>query len=167
MSKQYLYNPESGAPIKNWYDGHNFWNLAVGEVAAFPEKSAQMLQEVYGFLQTISLDEFEAKLVKLDKEEVPTVRPNADGQIVPKDEDELKVDKEVLANKKKEAKALKAKVEKAKDAEPATPNYWELPRGALINEINKRGIEVQGLNKKGSHISKESLINYLENDDNK
>lgn len=163
--KQYLYNPDSGAPIKNWYDGHNFWNLAVGEVAAFNERTAQMLKETYGFLQVISLDEFEARIAKLDKEEVPTVRPNADGQIVPKSEEELNADKEALEAKKKEAKKLKAKVKEAKDAEPATPAYWEMSRGALIVEVSKREIDVKGLGKKGSYISKEQLINYLESDD--
>lgn len=167
MSKTYLHNPESGAPIKNWYDGTNFWSLGIGEVAAFPERAAHMLKETYGFLQVLSLDEFEAQLAKLDKEEVATVKPNADGQIVPKSDDELSVDKEVLVKKKKEAKILKAKIEKAKDAEPVKPEYWEMSRGALINEINRREIEVQGLGKKGSYISKESLINYLESNDNK
>ena len=57
------------------------------------------------------------------------------------------------------------KVKEAKDAEPAKPEYWELNRGALINEVNKRGIEIKGLNTKGVYISKEQLINYLENDD--
>ena len=35
--KIYLYNPDNGANIKKWYDGHNFWKLDVGEVAAFPD----------------------------------------------------------------------------------------------------------------------------------
>ena len=163
--KTYIYNPESGAPVKNWFDGHSYWSLEVGEVAAFPERSAEMLKDTYGFLQVISLEEFEARLAKLDKEEVSTVRPNADGQIVPKSEAELEADKKALEAKKKEAKALKSKVEKAKDAEPAQPAYWEMPRGALIAEVAKREIDVKGLGKKGSYISKEQLINYLESDD--
>ena len=63
------------------------------------------------------------------------------------------------------AKEMKSKIEDAKEASEVHPEYWELSRGDLINETKRREIEVKGLNKKGSYISKEQLIQYLENDD--
>lgn len=165
MSKIYLYNPESGAPIKNWYDGSNFWKLAVGECAAFPVDVAARLRATYGFLQELSSEEFEIRLGKLEKEEPAKIKVSPEGTLEPKSNEEIAGEKEVIEAKKKEIKTLKEKVTKAKDAEPAKGEYWELPRGALINELKKREIEVKGLGKKGITVSKEQLINLLESDD--
>ena len=162
--KKYLFNPDNGAPIKNWFDGTNFWNLNVGEVLAFSEQAANGLLKTYGFLQELSSEEFEVQLAKLDTEPAK-IKVDSDGSLQPKTEEEVKIEKEVLEVKKEKVKKLKKKVKEAKDAEPAKPEYWELPRGALINEVNKRGIEIKGLQTKGVHISKEQLISYLENDD--
>lgn len=163
--KKYLYNPKSGSSIKNWYDGTNYWNLEVDEVAAFPEGTGEKLQRTYGFLQELSPEEFEVQLAKLEKVEPVKIKVDADGSLQPKSEEEMEEDKKSLEVKKEKVKALKKKVKEAKDAEPAKPKYWELSRGALINEINKREIEVKGLNKKGVNVTKEQLINYLENYD--
>ena len=163
--KKYLYNPEDGSVIKNWWDGNSHWSLDVGECAMFPERVGLALKETYGFLQEIDPEEFELRLNKLEKEEVPKVKPNADGQLVPKDEEEVEEDEKVLETKKETAKKVKEKVDKAKDAEPQSPGYWELTRGALIAECNKREIDIKGLHNKGVYISKEQLINLLESDD--
>ena len=165
MSKIYLHNPDNGAKIKNWYDGSNFWSLDVGEVAAFPKGAGEDLARTYGFLRKISLEDFEAELTKLDKTEPTKIKVASDGSLQPKSKEEIDAEKEVLETKKEEVKKLSKKIKEAKDAEPAKPHYYELPRGALINECNKRGIEVKGLNTKGVHVTKDQLINYLENDD--
>ena len=164
MSKKYLYNPSSGAPIKKWYDGTNFWKLDVGEIAAFPEKSAELLKYTYGFLQEVSPDDFDSYLAKLEKEEVSKVVVDANGQAQAKPVEAVEAEEKVLEKKKKVAKEVKAKLAKAKDAEPDKLNYWEMPRGALLNELDKRGVEVKTA--KGVYVTKEHLITLLENDDN-
>ena len=164
--KKYIYNPNNGALIKNWFDGSSFWNLKVGEVSAFPLDVGERLMRTYGFLQELSPEEFEVQLAKLEKEPAK-IKVDSDGSLQPKSDEELKVEKEVLEVKKEKVKELKKKVKEAKDAEPAKPEYHELSRGALINEVNKRGIEVKGLNVKGVWVTKDQLISYLENDDNK
>lgn len=163
MSKKYLYNPKNGSPIKNWYDGTNYWNLEVGEVVAFPKDSGERLLKVYGFLQELSPEEFEIQLAKLEKAEPVKVKVAFDGSLQPKSEEELESDKKELNAKKEQVRELKKKVKGAKDAEPAKPAYWELSRGSLLNEINKRGIELKTA--KGVYITKDQLINYLENYD--
>lgn len=165
--KKYIFNPNNGAAIKNWNDGSSYWNLKVGEVMAFPKDVGEKLLRTYGFLQEFSPEEFEVQLAKLDQTEVPKIKVDSDGALQPKSEEEVKVEKEVLEVKKEKVKELKKKVKEAKDAEPAKPEYHELSRGALINEVNKRGIEVKGLSVKGVWVTKDQLISYLENDDNK
>ena len=163
--KKYLYNPNNGAPIKNWFDGSSHWNLDVGEVLAFPKDAGERLLRTYGFLQELSPEEFEVQLAKLEKTEPAKIKVDSDCSLKPKSEEEVEAEKESLEAKKEEVKKLKKKVKEAKDAEPAKPHYYELPRGALINEINKRGIEVPGLGKKSVNVTKDQLINYLENND--
>lgn len=163
--KIYLYNPENGAPIKNWYDGTNYWKLGIGEVAVFPEAVGYKLKQTYGFLRELNLEEFEAQLAKLEKSEPAKIKVDSDGTLQPKTEEEMVVEKKEVEIKKEAVKSLKKKAKEAKDAEPSYPDYWELNRGSLVNEINKRGIEVKGLNTKGVYVTKEQLISYLENDD--
>ena len=163
--KVYLYNPESGAPIKNWNDGTNRWSLAVGETKAFPLEAGNGLKETYGFLQVVSEQEFDNALDALDKKKLAKIKVDEDGSLVPKEEEELKEEQERTETKKKNLRSLKAKIKDAEDAEPEKPTYWELPRGDLINEVRKRELDVKGLNKKGSFVSKEQLIAYLEQDD--
>ena len=163
--KTHIYNPANGAPIKNWWDGTSRWNLGVDEVAGFPQDVGKRLLETYQFLVEVSVDEFESRLAKLEKEEPTKIKVNPEGQLVPKSEEEVEAEREVIEKKKESVKAAKEKVKKAKDAEPATPNYWELPRGDLIAECDRRNIEVKGLGKKGVYVTKEQLINLLENDD--
>ena len=160
----YLYNPDSGAPIKNWWDGHNYWNLAIGEVAGFPEATAGLLKKTYGFLVEVSVEEFEARLERLEKHVPLKVKVGDEGGLVPKSEDEIEEEKTKLEEEKKTIKKAKEKVMAAKEAEPATPDLWELSRGDLINECNRRNIEVKGLGKKGIRVTKEQLINLLENE---
>lgn len=163
MSKIYLYNPDNGSPIKKWFDGMNFWKLDIGEIAAFPENSGTRLKTTYGFLQVVSPDEFDAYLAKLDKQVISKVKVGVEG-LEPKPADEVEAEEQVLEIKKKEAKAMKAKIKTAKDAEPDKLNYWEMNRGLLLNEIGRRGLEVKTA--KGVYVSKEQLISLLENNDN-
>lgn len=165
--KIYLHNPDNGSKIKGWYDGSNYWKLDVGEVAAFPKGAGEGLVRTYGFLRRLSLEEFEIQLAKLEKEEPAKIKVASDGSLQPKSEEEIKVEKEVIEVKKEEVKKLKKKVKEAKDAEPDKPHYYEMSRGALINEASKRGIEIKGLGVKGVTITKDQVINYLENDDAK
>jgi hypothetical protein len=161
--KIYLENPSNGAPIKNWYDGHNYWSLEVGEVMAFPESVGQALRHTYGFLREVSLEEFELQLSKLESIQIPKVKVNESGQLVPKDEEEVAKEKEELEVKKEEVKKAKGKVSKANDAKPSKPSYQDLPRGALIAECNKRGVEIKGFGR--GVVSKQRIIELLENDD--
>lgn len=163
--KVFLYNPDNGSPIKNWYDGNNFWSLPVGECAAFPERAGAMLKATYGFLQNLNPEEFELRLGQLEKEEVDKVKVGPEGGLIPKVEDEMALDKKVLEKKKVKARKTKKALDKAKDAEPEMPNYYKLSRGALIVELQKRKVEIRGLNTKGVWVNKDSLINLLENDD--
>ena len=165
MNKTYLFNPLSGSKIKNWSDGSNFWALDVGEIAGFSEKTAEMLRSTYGFLQVVSQDEYEAQLAKLESTEIPKIRVGSDGSLQPKSSSEIAGEKATLEEEKKALKAGKEKLDKAKDAEPDVMDYWEMNRGSLINELKKREIEIKGLGKKGVTVSKEQLINLLENDD--
>src|SRR3990167_8101156 len=164
MSKKYLYNPSSGAPVKKWFDGTNFWKLDVGEIAAFPEKAGELLAHTYGFLQEVSPDDFDSYLAKLEKEEVSKVVIDTNGQAQAKPVEVVEFEEKKLEEKKKVAKEVKVKLGKAKDAEPDKLGYWEMPRGALLNELDKREIEVKTA--KGVYVSKEQLISLLENDDN-
>ena len=164
MSKVYLANPDNGAPIKNWWDGSNRWSLGVGEVKAFPVEAARHLLAVFGFLQEVSVEEFETRIAALDRVEVPKIKVSPEGGLVPKPEVEVQAEVEVLETKKATLKKEKKKVEAAEDAEPEKPDYWELSRGDLINECQKRGIEIKGLGKKGVSVTKEFIINLLEND---
>ena len=164
MSKKYLYNPTNGAPIKKFFDGHNFWKLDVGEIAAFPEKTGELLKYTYGFLQEVSPDDFDSYLAKLEKEEVSKVVVDTNGQAQAKPVEVVEFEEKKLEEKKKVAKEVKGKLAKAKDAEPDKLNYWEMPRGALLNEIDKRELEVKTA--KGVYVSKEQLISLLENNDN-
>ena len=161
--KIYLYNPDSGAPVKNWWDGHNYWSLAVGEVAIFPEAAGRLLKTTYAFLVEVSIEEYEAKLTQLEKAEPKKIKVAPSGEIVPKEADELVADQVILDQEKAATKKVKEKVAKAKEAEPVDPEYWELSRGDLINECHRRAIEI----KAPSKVTKESLINLLENDDQK
>ena len=163
MAKVYLYNPEDGAPIKNWWDGSDRWNLDVGEVKAFPERAAELLTDVYAFLQKVSLEEYEEKIAKLENEETPKIKVGAEGGFVPKSSQELDQDEASKEKKKAKLKKEKDKVVAAKDAEPENPNLWELSRGDLINECTRKGIEIKGLGKKGVRVTKEQIINLLEN----
>lgn len=164
MSRKYLYNPESGAPIKKWYDGTNFWKLDVGEVAAFPEKVGDRLVHTYGFLQEVNPEDYDAYLAKLEKSEVAKVVVDDKGMAHAKPSEIVDAEEKALKVKIETAKKIKDKVKKAKDAEPDKLNYWEMPRGALLNEIDKRGLEVKTA--KGVYVSKEQLISLLENNDN-
>ena len=164
MSKKYLYNPENGANIKKWYDGHSFWKLNVGEVVAFPEAVGERLQDTYAFLQEVNPEDYDAYLAKLDKLEVSKVVVDDVGQAHAKPAEVVEAEEKALKEKVKVAKEIKDKVKKAKDAEPDKLNYWEMPRGALLNEIDKRGLEVKTA--KGVYVSKEQLISLLENNDN-
>ena len=164
MSKKYLYNPGNGANIKKWYDGHNFWKLEVGEVAAFPEAVGERLMYTYAFLQEVNPEDYDNYLAKLEKSEVAKVVVDDKGMAHAKPSDLVDAEEKALKEKVKVAKAIKAKVEKAKDAEPDELHYWEMPRGALLNEIDKRGLEVKTA--KGVYVSKEQLISLLENNDN-
>ena len=164
--KIYLYNPDSGAPIKNWWDGHNFWSLDVGEVKAFSEGAGQALRHTYGFLQEVSPEEFELKLAKLEREEPSEIKVGPTG-LEQKKPDEIEEEKKEIEKKKTEAKKLKSKLDKAKDAEPEQPHYYERPRGSLLAEVKKRGIEAKVLEDKKSYVTKDTLIQLLENDDKK
>ena len=164
MSKIYLYNPENGGNIKKWYDGHNFWKLEVGEVAAFPEAVGERLKYTYAFLQEVNPEDYDSYLAKLEKSEVAKVVVDDKGMAHAKPSDIVEAEEKALKEKVKVAKAIKVKVEKAKDAQPDKLNYWEMPRGALLNEIDKRGLEVKTA--KGVYVSKEQLISLLENNDN-
>ena len=166
MAKTYLYNPDSGAPIKNWWNGHNFWSLGVDEVAAFPEDVGSALKHTYGFLQEVSPEEFELKLAKLEREEPSKLKVGPAG-LEEKHPEEVEEEKKVIEKKKVEAKKLKVKLDKAKDAEPSKPEYWERPRGSLLAEVSNRGIQAKVLDDKKSYVSKETLIQLLENDDKK
>ena len=139
--------------------------MKVGEVRAFPVDAGTRLKEVYGFLQEISLEEYESKITALEKEEVPKIKVDSEGKLVPKSSDELKADEGTRKEKISKLEKEKDLAENAEDAEPEKPGYWELSRGDLINECNKRSIDVKGLGKKGVYVSKEQLINLLENDD--
>lgn len=162
--KIYLYNPENGAPIKNWWDGHNFWTLDVDEVVAFPEAAGNMLKSTYGFLQEVSPEEFELKLAKLERTEPTKIKVGPEG-LTEKLPEEIEEEKKVLDKEKSKAKKLKAKLDKAKDAEPQSPDYWERPRGSLMAEVLKRGIQAKVLEDKKNYVSKETLIQLLENND--
>ena len=162
--KQYLYNPENGAPIKKFYDGHNFWKLDVGEVAAFPEAVGERLKHTYAFLQEVNPEDYDNYLAKLEKQEVSKVVVDDVGQAHAKPFEVVEAEEKVLKVKVETAKKIKDKVKKAKDAEPDKLNYWEMPRGALLNELDKREVEVKSA--KGVYISKEQLISLLENNDN-
>ena len=164
MSKIYLYNPESGASIKNWWDGHNFWTLGVDEVAVFPEATGNMLKLTYGFLQEVSPEDFELKLAKLEREEPAKIKAGPEG-LTEKLPEEIEEEKKVLNKKKTEAKKLKVKLDKAKNAEPEKPEYWERPRGSLMAEVLKRSIQAKVLEDKKNFVSKETLIQLLENND--
>ena len=164
--KIYLHNPDSGAPIKNWWDGHNFWSLDVGEVKAFSEGAGSGLKRTYGFLQEVSPEEFELKLAKLEREEPSKLKVGPEG-LTEKHPEEIEEEKKVIEKKKVEAKKLKAKLDKAKDAEPEQPHYYERPRGSLLAEVKKRGIEAKVLEDKKNYVSKDTLIQLLENDDKK
>src|SRR3990167_9302964 len=107
--KIYLYNPESGAPIKNWSDGSNFWKLGIGEVAGFPEATAKMLKATYGFLQEVSQEDFEAQLAKFEKEEPTKIKVDSDGALVPKTDEDIEGEKEAIEIKKKMIKKTKEK----------------------------------------------------------
>ena len=161
--KVYLLNPESGAPIKNWWDGNDRWSLDVGEVKAFPEGAAEKLRNVYAFLQVVSLEEYEARLAKLESQSVAKIKVSDEGQLVPKTDEEIEAEKALIAGKKEKIVKEKKMVASAEDAKPDKPNFWELSRGDLINECNKLGIDVKGLGKKGVKVTKEALINLLEN----
>lgn len=162
--KRYLLNSEKGAPIKNWYDGSNHWSLDVGEVKAFPEAAADLLVNVYAFLQEVSVEEYEAQLAKLDKVVPMKVKVGDEGGFVPKNENEIKEEKEELEVKKTNVKKAKKKVEEAKDAEPEKPSLWEMTRGALIALAGKKNVEIKGLGKKGVKVTKEQIINLLEDE---
>ena len=164
MSKIYLYNPDNGASIKKWYDGTNFWKLGVGEIAAFPEKAGQLLKHTYAFLQEVSPEDFDTYLAKLEKQEVAKVVVDANGQAQAKPVEVVEAEEVALKEKVKVAKKIKTKLKDAKDAEPDKLGYWEMSRGALLNEIDKRDIEVKVA--KGVYVGKEQLISLLENDDN-
>ena len=164
MSKKYLYNPDNGANIKKWFDGTNFWKLEVGEVAAFPDKVGERLKTTYGFLQEVNPEDYDSYLAKLEKQEVSKVVVDNEGMAQAKPVEIVEAEEKVLKEKVKVAKAIKEKVKKAKDAEPDDLDYWEMPRGALLNELDKREVEVKTA--KGVYVSKEQLISLLENDDN-
>lgn len=164
MSKVYLYNPENGAPIKNWWDGHNFWTLGVDEVAAFPEDAGNRLKMTYGFLQEVSPEDFELKLAKLNRAEPSNIKVGPNG-LTEKSAEEIEEEKKAIEKEKAVAKKLKVKLDKAKDAEPEKPEYWERPRGSLMAEVKNRGIEAKVLEDKKNYVSKETLIQLLENND--
>jgi len=159
--KKYLYNPKSGAPIKNWYDGSNRWSLGVDEVKAFPLDVAEKLAGVYGFLQVLDEDTAERRLEAIPEPAVVEVAPT--GELVPKSEEKLEVEKKIVEVKKEEVKELIKKVKKATEAKPSNPAYEDWSRGELISECHKRNIEIKGLGK--SVISSKRIISLLENDD--
>ena len=161
--KIYLYNPSSGAPIKNWYDGSSRWSLEVDEVKAFPSAVADKLCEIYGFLQRVSEQESEQKLAELEAKEPAVVKVAPTGELVPKTEAELVVEKKEIEEKKSVIKKLAAKVKKAPEAEPSNPPYIEWSRGELISEAHKRKVEIKGIG--SSRVSKEQIIALLENAD--
>jgi len=158
----YLYNPKNGAPIKNWNDGQNRWTLDVDEVKAFPEKAAELLSGVYGFLRKLTEDEAETMLEIAQSKKVEQNKV-VEGIIVSKTNEEIAVEEEVIKKAEKEAKEIVAKIKKAPEAEPSKPKYEELNRGDLISECHKRKIEIKGLGR--SYVSKEHIIQLLENDD--
>lgn len=160
---KFLYNPTK-AEIKNWFDGVNRWSLGPDEVKAFPEEVAHKLVSVYQFLVMLTEAEVDARLAALEAEKVVDVKVEGD-KIVPKSEDEVKADKEKLETKKKVAKTLKTKVSKASKAEPDKVDYHSLSRGDLIALAHSRGVEIKGLG--NVSITKEQVIQLLENDDNK
>ena len=162
--KIYLYNPDNGANIKKWYDGHNFWKLDVGEVAAFPDAVGERLKDTYAFLQEVNPEDYDVYLAKLEKQEVSKVVVDNVGQAHAKPAEVVDAEEKALKAKVEVAKKIKDKVKKAKDAEPDKLDYWEMPRRALLNEIDKRGLEVKTA--KGVYVSKEQLISLLENNDN-
>jgi hypothetical protein len=162
--KLFLYNPENGSSIKKWYDGSSFWKLEVGEMAAFPVAVGERLKETYGFLQVVSPEDFDSYLAKLDKKEVSKVVVDSQGQAQAKPVEVVEKEEKALLEEKKLAKEMKEKVKKVKDAEPDDLEYWEMSRGSLLNEIDKRGLEVKTA--KGVYVSKEQLISLLENNDN-
>lgn len=165
--KKYLYNPENGSKIKGFYDGSNHWSLEVGECKAFPEAIGERLKRTYGFLREVSFEEAELMLAKLEKEEPTKIKVDSDGKFVPKTEEDLAEDKKVLESKKEEVKKVKKLAKEAEEAKPDSLDYWEMSRGALLVEANKRGVEVRGIGKKKVYVSKEQIINLLENDDAK
>jgi len=161
--KQYVYNPSSGSPVKNWYDGSSRWSLDKDEVKAFPPNVAEKLVEIYGFLQLVSEEEAESKLAQLENSAPSRVKVAPTGELVPKSEDEIKADEDIVKVKKESVKKLVKKVKAAKDAEPENPPYDEWSRGELIAEAHKRKVEIKGLGK--NPVSKEQIIMLLENDD--
>ena len=167
MSKVFLYNPQNGSPIKNWYDGSERWSLEIDEVKGFPTQTANALRGVFGFLQEVSEQDSEALLLRLEeKEKNPTtVRLDGSGDFVPKPESEIKAELEEIKKKKEVVKKVLAKVKKAPEAKPENPSYDEMNRGEVFAECVKRGIEIKGLGK--SRVSKEQLVALLINDDNK
>lgn len=165
--KVFLHNPTNGAPIKNWYDGSERWSLDVGEVKAFPTKAAEALSAVFGFLRVVSEEEYELMLARLEEKEKnpPKVKVDASGDLVPKADAEVAAEVEKTKKEIDTVKKVLAKVKKAPDAKGENPPYSEWSRGEVFAEVGKRGLEIKGLGK--SRISKEQLINILENDDNK
>ena len=115
-------------------------------------------------MQVVSPEEFDSYLAKLDKKEVSKVVVDDKGQAQAKPVEVVEKEEKELVEDKKVAKELKEKVKKAKDAEPDDLEYWEMSRGALLNELDKRGLEVKTA--KGVYVSKEQLISLLENNDN-
>src|SRR3990167_3854222 len=116
-----------------------------------------------GFLE-VDPEDYDSYLAKLEKEEVSKVVVDANGQAQAKPVEAVEAEEKALEKKKEVAKEVKAKLAKAKDAEPDKLGYWEMPRGALLNELDKRGVEVKTA--KGVYVTKEQLITLLENDDN-
>ena len=158
--KVYLYNPKNGAPIKNWFDGSNRWSLDIDEVKAFPPSVADSLSGVFGFLQRLDENTAE-RMLEIPEPTVVEVAPT--GELVPKSEEKLEKEKEVIKVKKAEAKELISKIKKAPEAKPSNPGYEDWSRGELISECHKRNIEIKGLGK--SVISAKRIIALLENDD--
>src|SRR3990167_7956135 len=115
MSKRYLYNPSSGSSIKKWYDGHNFWKLDVGEVAAFPEAVGERLKHTYAFLQEVNPEDYDSYLAKLEKSEVAKVVVDDNGMAHAKPSELFDAEESVLKDKIETAKKIKEKVKKAKE----------------------------------------------------
>lgn len=163
MAKIYIYNPPTGSPIKNWYDGSSRWSLDVDEAKSFPESVANNLASTYGFLEVINESEVDSLVARLEEKKVSKLKATPDGEIVPKEEEEVAKEEVELEEKKKTTKKLVARVKKAEVAKPEKPGYDELSRGDLISECHKRKVEIKGLGK--SYISKKQIIMLLENDD--